>query len=379
MTPINIQEYVAQNTELLFRTLRELCAIPAPSGMEDERAAYCKTWLENAGAEGVYIDSAKNTVFPLSCDGKDTITAVVAHTDTVFPDTEPMPYLDDGEKIFCPGVGDDTASLSVLLLCAKYCIEQNLRPREGLLFVCNSCEEGLGNLKGTRQLFRDYEGRIARFISFDSKLGIAADRSVGSHRYRVEVKTAGGHSYHAFGNQNAIAELSKLIGEIYQIDVPTQGNSRTTYNVGNITGGTSVNTIAEQAEMLCEYRSDNRECLEFMKARFEKIFADASDRGVDVRVTLIGDRPCMGEVDLGAIDRMTECYRNVVRNVSGTDTKTCSSSTDCNIPLSLGIPALCVGVMRSNGSHTRGEWLDKASFPQGAEVGLRFVLELVEE
>jgi len=297
----------------------------------------------------------------------------------VFPDTEPMPYLDNGEKIFCPGVGDDTASLAVLLLCAQYCIEQNLHPRGGLLFVCNSCEEGLGNLKGTRQLFRDYEGRIARFVSFDSHLGVVANRSVGSHRYRVEVKTAGGHSYLAFGNQNAIAELAKLIGEIYQIDVPQKGDSRTTYNVGNVTGGTSVNTIAEQAEMLCEYRSDNRECLEIMKAHFEKIFADASERGVDVRVTLIGDRPCMGEVDLDAIDRMTECYGNVVRKVLGTEIKTGSSSTDCNIPLSLGIPAVCVGVAESSGWHTRDEWLEKASFPQGAEVGLRFVLELVEE
>lgn len=373
-----IHQYIEEHRELLFRTLRELCAIPAPSHQEEKRAAYCKAWLERMGAEGVTVDDALNVVFPVNCEGSREITVVVAHTDTVFPDTEPMPYLDDGEKIHSPGVGDDTASLSVLLLCAKYFVEHRIQPKGGLLFVCNSCEEGLGNLKGTRQIFRDYEGRVARFISFDSRLAHVADRCVGSHRYEVEVKTEGGHSFQAFGNKNAIAELATIASEIYQIEVPKIGQSRTTYNIGTISGGTSVNTIAQNAEMLCEYRSDHVECLASMKARFEQIFADAWARGVNLSVKLIGERPCMGEVDLSAIDRLTDVYREVVTDVMGVETTRGSSSTDCNIPLSLGIPALCVGVFLGGGTHTREEWVDKKSLPVGAEVGLRYLLALFD-
>ena len=157
----SIKEFVQQNEAALLQTLRELCAIPAPSHQEEMRAAYCKKWLEEAGAEGVYIDEALNVVFPLNCQGSNQITVYVAHTDTVFPDTEPMPILEDDTYIRCPGVGDDTASLSVLLMLAKYCIQKKIQPQKGILFVCNSCEEGLGNLKGTRQIFKDYAGRIA--------------------------------------------------------------------------------------------------------------------------------------------------------------------------------------------------------------------------
>ena len=374
-----IRQYIEENCALLFQTLRELCAIPAPSHHEEKRAAYCKAWLERAGAVNVLIDEAKNVICPIGCEESREITVFVAHTDTVFPDTDSMPYLDDGEKIHSPGVGDDTASLSVLLLCAKFFLENKLSPKSGVLFVCNSCEEGLGNLKGTRQIFADYAGRISRFISFDSQLGRVDDRCVGSHRYEVELKTCGGHSYLAFGNRNAIAELAQIIAEIYETEVPHIGNSRTTYNVGIVSGGTSVNTIAQSAKMLCEYRSDHVDCLAKMKTRFEEIFERAAAReGVDLSVTMIGERPCMGAVDLDAIDALTEVYRKIVYEVMGTETVCGSSSTDCNIPLSLGIPALCIGVYTGAGMHTREEWIDKNSLVIGAEVGLRYVLALTD-
>ena len=232
-------------------------------------------------------------------------------------------------------------------------------------------------MKGTRQIFQDYAGRIARFISFDSHLGRVANRCVGSHRYEVEVRTQGGHSFQAFGNKNALAELSKIINEIYEIEVPKIESSRTSYNVGIVSGGTSVNTIAQSAKMLCEYRSDHIDCLAEMKARFEEIFANASAReGVDLSVKMIGERPCMGEVDLDAIDELTKHYCTAVMDVMGTDVKCGSSSTDCNIPLSLGIPALCVGVITGAGSHTREEWIEKNSLITGSEVGIQYVLAL---
>ncbi len=374
----NIKAFVENNREGIYKTLKELCAIPAPSHFEGERAEYCKLWLESAGAKGVYIDEAQNVIYPINCEGSDRITVFVAHTDTVFPDTEPMPYVDDGERIFSPGVGDDTASLTVLLYAAKYFIENGIDAPGGVIFVCNSSEEGLGNLKGTRQLFSDLEGRIARFISFDSSLSNLADRCVGSHRYEVEIKTEGGHSYGAFGNKNAIAELARVIGEIYSIEIPRIDNSKTTYNVGIVEGGTSVNTIAENAAMLCEYRSDNEECLAIMKGHFERIFTEAHERGLDITVTPVGDRPCMGKVDTDEIERLAEIYSEIISETLGTGTKRRSSSTDCNIPLSLGIPAICVGVYRGGGAHTRDEWIEKASLPQGLEVGIKTIERMVK-
>jgi len=374
----DLKTYIRNNQDLLFKTLKELCLIPAPSHKEENRAQYCLAWLERYGAKGVYVDEALNVVFPINCDGSREITVVAAHTDTVFPDVEPMPYRDDGERIYCPGVGDDTASLTVLLLTAKYFMEKEIRPQKGILFVCNSCEEGLGNLKGTRQIFQDYAGRIGQFLSFDSTFHKIADRCVGSHRYEVKVQTEGGHSYLAFGNPNAIAELSRIVCDLYAIEIPKRGKSRTSYNVGLFDGGTSVNTIAQEASMLCEYRSDDVECLALMEKAFEGVFERAKSRGVNIEVKRIGERPCMGEVDFQKLESMARACEEIIRETTGFDVIRESSSTDCNIPLSLGIPALCIGVYVGAGWHTRNEWIEKASLPPGVEVALKSVMKLTE-
>ena len=372
-----IPNYINKNYENMLQTLQELCAIPAPSHMEHKRAAYCKEWLEKAGAEGVYIDEALNVIFPLHCDGSKELTVIVAHTDTVFPDLEPMPYVDDGDKIHCPGVGDDTASAVVLMTLAKFFVEQHLKPEKGILFVLNSCEEGLGNLKGTRQIFKDFEGRISQFISFDSHLNTIADRCAGSHRYEVEVLTEGGHSFLKFGNANAINELCRLVSAIYDIEVPQKEGIKTTYNVGEISGGTSVNTIAQNAKMLCEYRSTDRDCLEMMQQKFEAIFEKANSDTVQVKVTQIGDRPC-SNIDDAKIEKLRQLYKPIIEKIIQEPITFESSSTDCNIPLSLGIPALCIGVYQGGGSHTREEWLYKKSLIPGLEVAIRTTLALTQ-
>ena len=373
----HLNEFITSNYPAMLDTLRELCAIPAPSHFEQARAEYCREWLESVGARGVYIDDALNVVFPINCEGSREITVFVAHTDTVFPDTEPMPYFEDEQRICCPGVGDDTASVAVLLMLAKYFIENKLSPRRGVMLVCNSCEEGLGNLKGTRKIFADYEGRIAQFISLDSHLSTISDACAGSHRYEVEVLTQGGHSYQNFGRANAICELSKIVAAIYEIDVPRKDGCRTTYNVGSISGGTSVNTIAQSAKMLCEYRSNDRECLEVMQRKFEEIFKNAESDGVCVNVNKIGDRPC-SNIDEAVLAPLRCVVGDTVESVIGKSVKFNSASTDCNIPLSLGIPALCIGVYTGGGTHTREEWMEKASLIPGLEIAIKVAVRLAE-
>lgn len=364
-----IKSYILENSELMYKTLKELCLIPAPSHFENDRAEYCKKWLENCGAKGVYIDEALNVIFPINCEGSNKITVFAAHTDTVFPDLEPMPYFDNGEKVFCPAASDDTASVVVLMLTAKFYIENNITVKNGIMFVCNSCEEGLGNLKGTRQLFKDYDGRIENFITLDSVLDSVADRAVGSHRYEVEVLTEGGHSYGKFGNRNAIAEISNIITEIYKIQVPEKENTKTTYNVGIIEGGTSVNTIAQSAKMLCEYRSDDKECLDYMKNEFEKIF-DSAKKRTEVKIKLVGDRPC-GNVDAKKIEQLKAKIVPIIEETIGKKITFKSSSTDCNVPLSLGVAALCIGANVHANVHTREEWVDKESMKTGLLITIK--------
>ncbi len=370
-----IKAYIEKNKEEVIAVHRELCLIPAPSHHEEKRAEFCKNWFHSYGMTDAYIDEALNVICPYNAEGKNDLTVFVAHTDTVFPDTEPMPYIDDGEKIFSPGAGDDTASLTVLMFVARFFYENKVKSG-GVLFVANSCEEGLGNLKGTRQIFKDYEGRVKQFISFDSSnFNYAADRCVGSCRYSVTVKTKGGHSWGKFGEKNAIAELSSIINKIYSIDLPVKEGKKVSYNVGGISGGTSVNTIAQEANMLCEYRSDDEELLAFMKNRFAEIFESAKKDDVWVEVEVIGERPCAGAVDLNEIEKLKEIANSVALEVTGNPLNYKASSTDCNIPLSLAIPALCIGVICGGGAHTREEFIIKSSFIPGLEIGIKAAIK----
>ncbi len=374
-----MRKYSLINREKTLDIVRDLCHIPAPSFGERGRAEYCKAWLEGIGAKGVYIDKVNNVIFPYNCEGSQEMTVIAAHTDTVFPDTESYPeYKEDEKCIYCPGVGDDTASVAVLMMTAKYLIENNIKPENGILFVCNSCEEGLGNLVGIRQLMKDFGDRVKQFITFDATIGKYTYISVGSHRYEVEVRTEGGHSYGKFGNKNAIHALSEIITEIYSIDIPRKDGAKTTLNVGSIEGGTSVNTIAQNAKMLCEYRSNDRECLEIMRQNFMRIFEGAKNENVQVIVKTVGERPCKGEVNTVIEKKLIDSYANAVKMTVGDDVVASLSSTDANIPMSMGIASICVGVHQNFGtSHRREEYLEKESVVSGLEIAIRMVLEFL--
>ncbi|MGM9639165.1 MAG: M20/M25/M40 family metallo-hydrolase, partial [Butyricicoccaceae bacterium] len=219
--------YLEEHQKFIEDLLFQLCAIPAPSNHEEQRAAFIKQWLEDLGAEGVYIDDALNVVYPYQCDDKNELLVIMAHTDTVFPDLEPFSVKVEGNVAACPGIGDDTANVAILLTLIKYVIEHKLTAPKGVLFVLNAGEEGLGNLKGSRQIVKDYAGHIHEFVSLDGSYTGVCDKAVGSMRYKVELTTEGGHSYGAFGNRNAIQRLAAIIEKLYKIEVPHEGNSKT--------------------------------------------------------------------------------------------------------------------------------------------------------
>ena len=373
----DILKYLEDSYEETVALLEALCKIPAPSHHEEKRAAFCKKWLEDMGAEGVYIDDALNVVFPWCCDGKKDLVVFMAHTDTVFPDmTEPMPCHNDGKRVYSPGVGDDTICLVMMMMVAKYIVKNNLTSSCGILFVANSGEEGLGNLKGVKQIMQEYEGRVARFYTFDGMYDHLYCRCVGSHRYQLNVTTQGGHSFSNFGNRNAICAAAELICALSKCEIPVEEDSKTTWNVGIIEGGTSVNTIAQNASFMYEYRSDSYKCLEKMRTFFEKTVEQArQDEEAKIDVEIIGIRPCGTEVDEVVFEEMVHNVETICEKHSGIPCARKSGSTDANIPMSMGIPSVCVGNYMGGGVHTREEWLELDSIPTGLKITAEIILQ----
>ncbi len=367
-----ILKYIDTHRQEAYELLLEFARIPAPSHHEEKRAEFCKNWLVRQGAEGVYIDDALNVIYPVGCTDDNDLVVFMAHSDVVFPDTESLPMKIEEGRIYCPGIGDDSANVAALLLAAKYIAEKKLHPSNGgLLLVVNSCEEGLGNLKGSRKIMADFGSRVKEFVSLDGQQQDGVSRAVGSKRYRIEIDTEGGHSYGAFGNRNAIAYLASLIDTLYTVKVPEIG--KTTYNVGTISGGTSVNTIAQHAEMLYEFRSDEREALTIMERHLNAAISFYRTKGIGVTVTLVGDRPCAAPVDEGKLNEMMQRASDAAQRWYGHELTFGPGSTDCNVPLSMGIPAICVGCYTGKGAHTREEYVEIDSlYP-----GLKFAFDLI--
>ena len=354
--------------------LRTVCPIPAPSLKEEKRAEFILNYLKGNEISSAFIDDANNVIIPYNDDGSVELDVFAAHTDVVFPDTTPLPFIEDGDYIYSPGCGDDTASFVALLMYALHFFKTKPETERGILFVCNASEEGLGNLKGVRKLFETYGARIRSFTTFDECLGNGiVNTAVGSERYLIKVKTEGGHSFKDYGKRNAIALLSEIIAELYKQDVSSLG--KTTYNVGTISGGTSVNTIAEYAECTYEFRSTEKKALERMHSAFKSVigsFSSLSDASISYES--IGIRPCSSDVDISWMEKSAE---KVMKNY-GLKTDRKASSTDANIPLSLGIPAICIGIVDFHGQHTREEKMRISSYKPGLDLGYDYILEITD-
>ncbi len=375
-----MNKWIETHFEEQLELLKTLAAIPAPSHDEGRRVKFLLNWLKGIGIDNAYADEAKNVIVPFARPEDKNITIYTAHTDIVQPDVVPLPVVQDGDILRAPGVGDDTANVVGILMLLKYIMEKGLQPKEPVIFVLNSCEEGLGNLKGIRQIMKDFGDRTKEHISFDGpyNFGIIS-QAVGSERWLVKAKTVGGHSYAAFGNPNAIVELAGLILKLNTQEVPKKEGVWTTFNVGTVSGGTSVNTIAQNAEMLYEYRSNDREHLAQMRRQFMDALESVKSKRAQFELECVGERPCGGDVDEEArarlIARAEEAIREVVKD--GEILKR-PGSTDANIPLSLGIPAVTFGLYIGGGEHTREEWLSIPSLKEGMKIAFKMVMRHFE-
>ncbi len=224
----HVLNFIKDSSKETLDLLVELARIPAPSHKEEKRAEFCKNWLEKNGAKNVFIDEAKNVVYPLNCENAEEITVFMAHLDVVFNDEEEFDVVIKDGRVYAPGVGDDTANVVNLLMCAKYVTQNSLKPTQGFLFVLNSCEEGL-ETEGKQENNGNIRLKVTEFVSLDGEIGSCTHKAVGSQRYKVTVTTEGGHSYSDFGNQNAIYYLSSMIQTLYTVRAPQK--AKTTYNV----------------------------------------------------------------------------------------------------------------------------------------------------
>jgi len=355
--------------------IKTIVSIPSPSYHEQAKANFILEYIKGLGYEGAYIDAADNVILPLAIEGRNDISVFAAHIDTVFDNEVITPHIEDG-KIYAQGVGDDTANIVALLMVLKYIREKGLTQKEPVIFLFDTGEEGLGNLRGMREFMKNFEGRIKEFISYDLgyRRGIVTG-AVSSERWEITCKTAGGHAFESFGNPSAIAGMAGLICRMYSQEVP-KGDSHCSYNVGTITGGTKVNAIAAECSVLYEIRSDMHWALTKLEQQFEQMLAESKAEGVEFEIKPLGLRPTAQGVDPTKQRALADRALKAIIDVTGSTTLTeRSESTDCNLPLSMGIPSICTGTYYGGGAHRQDEFIYLESITPGLQIAMNFILE----
>lgn len=372
------KDYAREAHEEELELLRALARIPAPTGREEKRAAFVERWLLAQGAtrEQVRIDDAGNVVLELAGADRTRCSVFSAHMDVVADDQDELPFREDAERMYAPGVGDDTANLAGLLMAAKWLLANKPRLAHDALIVANTCEEGLGNLAGTKALVATLTASyktIESFTSFDLYLGQHIVSAVGSHRWRVTCRCKGGHSWEDAGAPSAVEAVGRIICGLY--DLPLPGGAKTSVNAGRVSGGTSVNAIASEAVALLEYRSASQENLTLMRERFEAMVEGQRKPGVEINLELIGERPASPEKDPAGQEALIAAGDAAIREAAGIEPVHQQSSTDANVPLSLGTPAHTMGAVAGALLHTRDEWIHKPSLVPGLALVLAHILD----
>ena len=340
-----------------------ICEIPAPPFKEERRAAEMKKRFEALGLRNVRIDSIGNVIAERPGTGGGPVVIFAAHLDTVFPEETDVRVKREGTLMRGPGIGDDCRGLAVLLSVAKAMAAGNVRTLGTIYFVANVGEEGPGNLRGVKHLFARPPAKIDYFISVDGTgLGLTS-RAVGSNRYKVSYKGPGGHSYGAFGMPSPIHALGRAIAKISAIQVPK--TPKTTFNVGIVEGGTSVNTISPLGSMDVDLRSESPEELAKVEALFRRAVDEAlaeenarwpqSRVKVTVEIQSMGIRPAAAPADSQRIIQVAKAAARAL----GFEAPGSASSTDANWPMSLGIQAITLdGGGEGQGAHSITESYD---------------------
>jgi tripeptide aminopeptidase len=379
--------FVSSDHERFIREIIEITEIEAPPFKESRRAKAFLEMLRRHGLTNLEIDAEGNALGIRKGTGSGPLIAIAAHLDTVFPEGTNVKVRREGTRLFAPGIGDDSRALAVLLLMIRAMDAAKIQTASDILFIGNVGEEGAGDLRGMKYLFQKgpYKDRIKMFISLDPS-GSGNDITtggVGSKRFKVTFKGPGGHSYGSFGLVSPAFAMGNAVAKLSRLQVPLR--PRTTFNVGVVGGGTAVNAIPFESWIDVDIRSEGRDELNKAVESFLRFMREAADEEnktrstaqgrIEVDVKLIGDRP-FGAVPVNS--PIVQAANAVIRAYGMNPTFT-MSSTDSNIPMSMGIPAITLESGGSGGrNHALDEWIDieKTNSVRGINVALGTLLLL---
>lgn len=353
--------WVEANAAAVIEEAIRVCEIPAPTFDEAERAAYVKARFVGLGLADVAIDADGNVRGRRPGTGGGLGVAVGAHLDTVFPKGTDVRVRRDGPRLAAPGIGDNSVAVAALLAMIAALNAGGVRTAGDLHLTCNTGEEGLGDLKGMKAFVADVKERVKALVALEGmKINRIIHVAVGSRRYRVTFTARGGHSWGHFPSPSAIHILGRAIADISRLEVPT--DPKTTYNIGVVHGGTTVNTIASEAEMLVDMRSVDVQSLADLERRVLDIVSrTASEGNGKVALDLVGDRPA-GSIP--STHPVVETCKAVHRAL-GIRTFTEASSTDVNAALGAGLPGVCLSITEGANEHRLDEYIETDPIPTG--------------
>jgi len=346
--------------------------IAAPTFAEGPRGEFVRDLFIQEKLEDVSMDSLGNVYARLAGKQKKARALIVsAHLDTVFPAGTKLQIKNEAGKVFGPGIGDNSIGVAALFGIIWAIRERKIELKHDVWFAANVGEEGLGDLRGMRGVVERFgKDEIGYLVLEGLALGHVYHRAIGVRRYRIAAKTRGGHSWSDYGQPSAVHELAALVTQLTQIRLPRE--PRTTMNVGTIHGGTGVNVLAAEAKCELDLRSEDPAVLAKIVSQVEDIILHWNHEGVKIQAEIIGERPA-GQIsaDHPMVKLALDCV-----NAQGMDATLTTGSTDANIPLSKGIPAVVMGITTGNGAHTLNEYIDTEPIEKGMESLVRFV-ELV--
>ena len=357
-------DFVNRLLELAIQTQQTA----APTFEEKQRAEFVRERFIRERLKDVLMDLVHNVYARLPSVKNSKPLIVSAHMDTVFPSETSLHMTRDEDRIYGPGIGDNSLGVAALFGLVWMIRERKIELKNDVWFVANVCEEGLGDLRGMKAVVNRFGGNVKAYLVIEGmSLGHIYHRAIGVRRYRVVAKTAGGHSWSDYGQPSAVHELAKLVTQIASLSVPVI--PRTTLNIGKISGGTGINVLASEATFELDLRSESMEALKALVQKVEEMIRSANKEGVKIEFEVIGQRPA-GEIasDHPLIQLAEECLHE-----QGLKAELTSGSTDANIPLSRGIPSTVLGVTTGGGAHTVHEYIEVGPVEKGMEQLARFV------
>ncbi len=328
-----------------------IAAVPAPTNDESERAAFVTATLERLGYSDVSTDSLSDVVGRIPGKVKSPALLLAGHIDTVFPRDTPINITRNGDILSGPGIGDNSLSVAAVAMVDHALKQLGFEPPVDIFVTGNVGEEGLGDLRGMRAVM-DAHPQVGAAIAVEGhSLGRVTNRAVGSRRLKVTVTGPGGHSWGDAGRPSAIHELARLVTRLDAL--PLASEPKTSFNVGMFSGGISVNTIAPEAVAIIDIRSVSSESLASLVDKIDRLIGDVEQPGVSVAVKVVGDRPAGAlPSDSGLVPIAVE-----VLAALGMDAICDASSTDANIPISRGIPSMCIGLTTGGNVHRPDEYI----------------------